>query len=482
VVAGDDRLTMSGTQQQQALAPKAGMQRIPFPVESYQHVSSPLADKLLLNFYAEQAPFDARNNVVLMPAQGLTTAFGVGLGPVVAMAVGQGRLYVVSGTHFYRVSGTSGSPTIEDLGVIGAVGAPSFVSIAVGTTAVVVCVPPNAYTCGLNPGDPLNQIGGTFPGATSVAYLDGYFVFTHPTEPSEFFISNINDPLNYDALDFANADAAPNALHRVVTYRTQLWFIGEYGIEVWYDSGDADFPLRRMPGGFMREGCSNGSTVAIGDNSVWWIGTDGVVYRNENFLARRVSTHAVEWAIGQSGELNASRGLCWLENGHSFYGFTIGNRTFCYDCATKVWHNRASSADGSGDWRPLSVQHWGGNTYYGDSRSSSIFATSLTTMTEDGTPLFRRAVLPPLWAGTARGFCSRLEVETEVGTAMASGTVTLDWSDDGGTTWVGNRALSLGAAGALRTRLMRRGWGVFGSACSGSPRRGARLCMALMQT
>ena len=457
---------MSGAQQQQALAPKAGMQRIPFPVETYQHISSPLADKLLLNFYAEQAPFDARNNVVLMPCPGFATQFGVGAGPIAAMAVAQDMLYVASGGRFYRVrANASAPPTVEDLGPIGtpsATGIPTFVSIAVGTTAVVVCVPPNAFTTGLTAGAPLNQIGGDFPGATSVAYLDGYFVFTHPTDTTEFFISAINDPLDYDALDFAHTDAAPNILRRVVTFRSQLWFLGETGIEVWYDSGDADFPLRRMPGGILREGCGNGTSVAVGDNSVWWLGTDGIVYRSENFLARRVSTHALEWVIRQTNPLLAVRAVFTVENGHSFYALTLGgNRTFVYDCATKVWHNRASSSDGTGDWRPAAVQNWFGANFYGDNRSNAIFATALNVMTEDGAALFRQAVLPPLWAGTARGFCSRLEIETETGTGMASGTVTLDWSDDGGTTWVGNRPLSLGAAGELRKRLYATRLGSF---------------------
>src|SRR5262252_2401590 len=193
--------------------PQRGMRRIPFPLETYQHVSPPLSDKLLLNFYAEQAPKDARNDVVLMPSQGLSTSLNVGPGPISAMAVAQDRLYVVSGDHFYRVTDTP--RTIEDLGVVGfpsVTGIPPFVSIAVGATAVVVCVPPNALTCGLNVGDPLNLIGGTFPGATSVAYLDGYFVYTHPTDTTQFFISQINDPLDYDALDFAHTDAAPNIL------------------------------------------------------------------------------------------------------------------------------------------------------------------------------------------------------------------------------------------------------------------------------
>src|SRR5215472_9145021 len=111
---------MSDMAQALAPRPKGGMRRIPFSLESYQHVSSPLSSKLLLNFYAEQEPKDARNDVVLMPCPGFTTSVNVGPGPITAMAVGQDRLYVVSGDHFYRV--TANPPSgylIEDLGNVG---------------------------------------------------------------------------------------------------------------------------------------------------------------------------------------------------------------------------------------------------------------------------------------------------------------------------------------------------------------------------
>ena len=44
----------------------------------------------------------------------------------------------------------------------------------------------------------------------------------------------------------------------------------------------------------------------------------------------------------------------------------------------------------------------------------------------------RRATLPPLWAGTSRAFCSRLEIEMQPVYSVNPDKVTLEWSDDGG--------------------------------------------------
>src|SRR5579864_5233306 len=113
---------------QTALAPKSGMQRIPFPLESYQHPSLPLSAKRLINLMGEQQPADARttgalvSTPVLLPWDSTIGGSGaIGSGPILAMNDDMpGRVYVVSGSHFYRLSfPLAGGVTVEDLGDIG---------------------------------------------------------------------------------------------------------------------------------------------------------------------------------------------------------------------------------------------------------------------------------------------------------------------------------------------------------------------------
>ena len=87
--------------------------------------------------------------------------------------------------HAYRLYfPVTGGVVVDDLGPVGAADSgtgisSSFVTIAAGPTAAVICVAPNAYTCAHDPGAPLNQITDPdFPGATSVCYVDGYFIFS----------------------------------------------------------------------------------------------------------------------------------------------------------------------------------------------------------------------------------------------------------------------------------------------------------------
>lgn len=448
-----------------AIAPKGGMQRIPFPLESYQHPSVPLSAKHLVNLYAEPVPKDSRSQAALISTPGLLLNQTIGAGPIYAMNSDlPGRIYVASGGNFYRISAPLG--VVTDLGPIGlpvldSAGVDSqMTTIAVGATAVVVCVPPNAWTADHD--SPLNPIGGDFPGATSVTFLDGYYVFTGTGDNAEFFISRLLDPSVFDALDFAFSDALPNVLRRVVSHRGELWMVGEGGIEVWYDSGDADFPFRRRAGGVIPYGATTPKSIARGDGSVWWIGTDNNVYRSSGYQATRVSTHAVEAIIGPFAS-GIDCALTYTQTGHCFYVVTfVGQRTLAYDCGTQQWADRSSGADGTGRWRPNAVTSGTLPLLFGDSISGKIFTAVPGLDADDGVPVLRYFVMPPIWGGTSRAFCGRLEVEMEVGTPASLEDVTLTWSDDGGLNYNGGpRTLKAGTSGQTRKRMYTTRLGSF---------------------
>jgi len=453
---------------QSALAPKTGMRRIPFPLESYEHPSLPLSSKRLLNMMAEKQPDDARTAAALVSTPGLLPYLVVGSGPILAMNDDNpGRIYIVSGTRFYRMYFAPGGPAVvEDLGEIGTpdttLGASNaFVTIAAGPTAAVVCVTPNAFTCAHEPGAPLNQITDPdFPGASSVAYVDGYFAFSNNNNTSSWFISRLLDPLAFDALDFVFSDALPNVIRRVISHRGQLWTIGEGGFEIWYNAGAADFPFRRAAGGVIPIGTAAPLSVCRADKSVWWLGIDGIVYRSEGYEMRRVSTHAIEAII--AGNVVGLDAMTHPYRGHWVYSLTTtSNRSMVYDAATGVWHERSTSADGVGPWQ-ASTAATGTNTIqmYGDRDTGQIYTLGMQA-TDAGVAVLRQATFPPLWAETRRAFCARVEVEMECGGAATPGALTLEWSDDGSRTWGPTRIMSSGAPAETRHRVFTTRLGSF---------------------
>jgi len=458
-----------------ALAPKAGMRRIPFPLESYEHPSLPLSAKRLINLMAEQQPADARTAAALVSTPTLQVwdaaaggSGAIGTGPILAMNDEMpGRIYIVSGSHFYRLSfPLAGGVTVEDLGSVGTADSGtgtwnSFVTIAAGPTAAVVCVAPRAYTCGHDVGDPLNLITDPdFPGATSVAYCDGYFCFSATGNTSMWFISELLDPSSFAALDFVFSDAVPNVVRRVINHRGQIWTLGEGGFEVWYDAGKADFPFRRASGGVIPIGTNSPMSVCKADQSVWWLGMDGLVWRSEGYAPKRVSTYAIEAVIGPS--ITGLHALTHPYRGHWFYCLTTaGGRTLAYDVTTGTWHERSTSTDGNGPWQAATAAADNNSIHLLGDRTTGMLYTLSMWNTDAGVTIMRQATLPTIWAATNRGFCARLEIEMESGGAQSPGPVTLEWSDDGARTWKAPRTMSAGVPGDYTHRVYTTRLGSF---------------------
>ena len=132
--------------------------------------------------------------------------------------------------------------------------------------------------------------------------------------------------------------------------------------------------------------------------------------------------------------------------GHIFYVLNLGDRSFIYDVTTQVWHNAASSTDGTGPWRGYCSAINTGFPLIGDAGAGRLLQANPYVGTDMGVAVRRQVVLPPLYAGTKRAFCARLEIEMEVGTVHAPDSILLEWSDDGGITYTGSRTMTVGGA------------------------------------
>ena len=106
---------------------------------------------------------------------------------------------------------------------------------------------PNAFISQFN--TPVQQLSGTRPegGASSVAYLDGYYVFTNLPTRSDRVLHQRNPrpETMFDALwILPSLDAFPDNTLKVEALGADLWFAGTAGWEVWYDAGNARFPVQ----------------------------------------------------------------------------------------------------------------------------------------------------------------------------------------------------------------------------------------------
>ena len=187
-------------------------------------------------------------------------------------------------------------------------------------------------------------LAAAFKPASTVTFFDGYFVF-NAVGTRQFFISGINDGTQYSGLDFATASASSRNVVAVRAYHEQLLVMTEGSIEIWWDTGAVSFPFQRYDAAYIERGCASSLSVVSEDNTVFWMGDDGIFYRLEGFLPRRVSTFAMEHAWQQyPGKYFDCNAFELTQEGHKFIviNFSSGEMTWCYDISTQLWHRRES--------------------------------------------------------------------------------------------------------------------------------------------
>lgn len=304
------------------------------------------ADNRMMNIFPEIVPEGGKEPAFLQRAPGLRLLASVGVGPIRGLNSYGGYLYVVSGRTLYKLDS---SYTITTIGNVSGDTAP--VSMANnGNQLFIACDGPSyVYNATTSAFGQITDVD--FPGALTVSYLDGYFVFIEP-DSQRVWVTALNDPLSIDPLDFASAEGDPDLLVSSIVDHSEVWLFGTNSVEVWYNSGNADFPLQRIQGAFNEIGCAATFSVAKLDNALFWLGQDargkGMIYRANGYTGIRVSTHAVEWQIQQYERIDDAVAYTYQQDGHSFYviNFPTANATWVYDVATQAWHERASWVNG----------------------------------------------------------------------------------------------------------------------------------------
>ena len=315
--------------------------KTPILGSSYVARSVNAADSRMVNLFPEVVPDGGKEPAFLQRCPGLQLVAGVGNGPIRGMWRFGDFLYVASGGAMFRVDGNF-NPT--QIGLINGSGP---VSMSDNGTQLFIACNPDAFIYNASTGVFAQVTDPDFPGAVTVGYLDGYFVFNEPNS-QRFWVTSLNDGTAVDPLDFASAEGNPDNIVSLMIDHREVWLFGNNTIEVWFNAGAADFPLDRIQGAFMETGCLAPYSVAKLDNSVFWLGSDargnGIVYRNNGYNAARISTHAVEWQIQQYGVLSDAVGYSYQQDGHSFYVLTFptANATWVFDVSTGAWHERAA--------------------------------------------------------------------------------------------------------------------------------------------
>lgn len=418
---------------------------IPFGVQSYQHRSLPLSAQRMVNCYLEAAPPGSKVAAANVQSYGVAPWTTIGNGPLRGGLVVNGVPYVVSGGSLYRVNSSGDGAS---LGVIPGLGRVDMTSD--GTHVLVVA---NGFGYLYN-GLTLTQVADTdFPGSLWCEYLDGYAVIGEPSSGRVWINETITDWSTWNALDFATAEGWPDDTVGGLVDHRELFLFGRETTEVWYNSGNSDFPLERISTGFIEKGLLSTFGPGKHDNTVFFPGHDGIVYRLDGFTPIRISTHSVEQAIEGYADKTCV-GMTWTEAGHSFYALKFADATWVFDISTNLWFERETYSETN--WKGLFVLRAYDKWLVGDETSNKIGYLDANTFTDWGVTLRSSATAPSVFQENRWIFHNRLELMFEQGVGTSgqgeNPMVMLDWSDDGGRTWSSEQFRSLGKTGEYRMR------------------------------
>jgi hypothetical protein len=309
-----------------------------------------------------------------------------------------------------------------------------------------------------------------FPGAVTVGYIDGYFVFNEPNS-QKIWVTQLLDGTSIDPLEFASAEGNPDNVVAIFVDHREVWVFGSNSTEVWYDAGLLDFPLARIQGAFNELGCASPHSIAKMDNQIYWLGKDargqGMVFRASGYIGQRVSTHAIEWQMQEYANIGDAVGYTYQQDGHSFYvlNFPTANTTWVFDVATGAWHERASFALGQFNRHSANSQmFFNATNAVGDYQNGKLYKFDLEVYADDGQPqkwLRSWRALPTGANNLTRTIQHAMQLDCETGVGLNTGQgsnpqVMLRFSDDGGHTWSNEHWKSMGAIGEYGNRTIWR--------------------------
>lgn len=297
----------------------------------------------------------------------------------------------------------------------------------------------------------------------SVTSQDGYFIFERK-DTGEFYSS---EPLSisFDPADYANAEGAPDNVVRVISDHRELFVFGTDTIEVWYNSGSSGIPFDRNQGVFIEKGCAAPYSIAKQDNTIFFVGSDLIVYRLAGYSPVRISNNAVEDSL-QDIDLSDAFAYTYHYDGSLFYVLTIpaSSTTWRFDVSTGSWHKLQSYNFG----RHFSNCHmyFKKRNLVGDFQSGNIYQISNKIYTDNGDTIVRKITLPTINIGRSflPVYSLEFDMSSGVGTSIGQGSdpkAMMRYSKDSGKTWSSYKFANIGKIGEYLTRVK---WNRLGAA------------------
>jgi hypothetical protein len=430
---------------------------------SYAGKSGQVASSRLINAYIE-ATESGKNSFAIWAAPGLTRwNSGAYAGLERGLHVPyEGRLMTLFGAQLVAYDATGKDK------LLGAVAGSGRVTMATNLNATpqtaIVTAEQDFY---LLQGDTLSlPADPDLPSPNSVCYVKGAFVFG--VDDGRMFASDVNGS-GVSAGSYGSAYSKNDPIKRVFEFNGLLYVFKGKSSEIW----QADPNLATAPFFFSPAqqdidfGLGVFHSVANFNGNLVWVDQNGLVRMGRDQAASIISNNYVERLIA---ELSADERAETVGSVSSFEGnqfYTLRSPKWClqYDPAGKPsWYERRTEQ--SSTWRATQSVAFSEMHIFGSSDAGALYALNPASYRDGSDPIMMEVWCPhlhkfPSWLSVD---CLQLDVVTGVGLKAGDDSdvtplLLIDYSDDGGRTFKGERRVSLGKLGEYAKSIETYQWG-----------------------
>ena len=425
------------------------LQKIDFATGTDSGYSKKSNDSKVHNLFLHTDGTGSKSKTILMNTEGTKALFDLEY-KIYGIYEFLGKIYIATDSALYVYNGDTrvfNEPIRYSFDLIGYLSFSDEVVFADNGIDLIM-VGGNGYAYSPDSGEikDMREEEGWYP-ASTVAYMDGYFIFNRKGT-GQFFISKLYST-ELDAIDWATGESAPDDTVAVAVSNRQLWIIGEKTSEVWYDSGDPDFPFTRVSGAVNDIGMTNSNTLAKIRDSLLFVGNDFKVYATSGYKLEAISTPAIERLLLDCN-IRLLNGFSYSGMGHWFYVLHIDNKiSYVYDVNTGLWHTRGTQDKSWFVNGAINLNQ--NNTVIGYS-NSNIYEINIDFLTDDDNLIKREVVSLPINKGVNRFKLAEVQLDMEVSQEVQS-EVALYVSSDGGRKWSNKNLAYVGEIGQSRQRV-----------------------------
>lgn len=413
--------------------------------QDYPNKSIDQNQSRLINMYLEPDKSKGKYQLAAFPTPGLTLFCDTSQANVRALLEYNGIVYVVSGNKFGSIN-SGGTFTQLGSNLNTSSGYAKILSITGGSdlnNQVMIIDGTNGYTYNID------TAVATFPivdvdfpqTATDMTSQDDYILVAN-NNSIQYNLSNLADTTTWAALDFASKISKPDNIVAIKSNQERVWIFGNSTTEIWWNSGNADFPFEKIGDTFIHKGCASKQSVCMANEQLYMLGqSQNGGYQFLQFVGyspSSIGNPGIDYKLNTYNTVSDCVSYAYIRDGHEFIDntFPTQNITHTYDVNTGVWIERQSDSGGGTYGKFLASSHCFcyNKSLVGDSTSGKIYSQSTSVYTENGTPIRRMFISPPIYKEGRRIFISRLliDVETNIG---ANKTFLLEASNDGGRSW-----------------------------------------------